>query len=150
MKFLRSILMTVSVLVLLACTVPAQAANPPPAEKATAPANLQLAPADLDNLNAVLSVARDVDREIANADLTMKAARARSEAIQARAEVLRLRILVARNLDPDKYEVLIVPIKPTEANGNTTAEWAIRPKPPKDVAASPPSTNAKPPEAKNP
>lgn len=102
-----------------------QAASPPPADKATVkPAAPQLTQDEIKGLDAVLEQATSVDQQLNTARLALESAENRANTIRANFEIARLRVCATRKLDPDLYEVVLVPVD--LPNGAQAKQWTIR------------------------
>lgn len=127
-----------ALLLLLLCAfslgVQAQSAAPPPAVKPPAAAAAPpLTQEEIKTLDAVLEQATDVDKQLAAARLALESAENRANTIRAQFEIARLRACATRKLDPDQYEVVLLPVD--LPNGAQAKKWTIRLRAPAESTA---------------
>lgn len=126
-----------ALLLLLLCafslSVQAQSAAPAAVKPPAAAPIPQLTQDEIKSLDAVLEQAADVDKQLASARLALESAENRANTIRAQFEIARLRACATRKLDPDQYEVVLVPID--LPNGAQAKKWTIRLRAPAESTA---------------
>ena len=110
----------------LPLTTFAQAASPPPAEKAppAAVAKLELTQPELGTLEGVMTEAQKVDKDLELARAKLEAAQNRADVVRQQFELTRLKVCQTRKLDPDLYELVLLPT--TLPNGQQAQRWTLR------------------------
>lgn len=104
-----------------------QAASPPPADKAPPPAamaKLELTQPELGTLEGVMTEAQKVDKDLELARAKLEAAQNRADVVRQQFELTRLKVCQTRKLDPDLYELLLLPT--TLPNGQQAQRWTLR------------------------
>lgn len=122
---LKRILILVLVWLSVAPAVFAQA-KPSGPEKAppAAVVKLELTQPELGTLDNVMTEAQKVDKELELARAKLEAAQNRADVVRQQFELTRLKVCQTRKLDPDLYELLLLPT--TLPNGQQAQRWTLR------------------------